>query len=649
MTENTAAKDRARIIIPVWGAKYLARLDTACLPAVLSPGNLPHLAEYFDCELVIVTQSSLFDTVRSLPSVRAAQRFCSLRLVAIDDMLSHPSYYGLTITHAFYRGFTDLGDAAKHVWCLFLNTDFILADGSYRALVTRMLAGERCIFAPSYCAIEENVRPLLNRRAMGSDGVLSVPPREMAGLILDNMHFTIRAKIINWRMYRIDRVDQFYYLLDNDTLLGRQLPTAVVALRPERVPTEPVSFWDYGVISEICPTSRLCVLGDSDDFLMLELRGRNTMSEQFRLGWMDKREIARDLSIWTTKDQRECGEFSLVLHRGNLPANYADGLKALDDHYRDVMRHVTHEPRDHRNHYIWTGMVELHKEWLGSRNAGHAPENDTGPATERGQGGGLIPQRSFSELLTDLLKTVAKAPFKRGVGEVYRRLFDLMRLGYLALFGRIPDVGPLHPHWGDLHPVITEISRHTRGTGKALAIWTVPGAAIAPHMSRWVDEVVSSNPDEILNDVAYEAIKLQAPYDFCLLELSRDEFMKFGQLHARLRTVMKKGGTIIVFYQTKGSERVMERDFNLIANGMSESDAGELHIRGGYFAYLAQQLWESSRGRSQSGRTLDLIRFAIVAALVAPLALIANRRSISREPGTFTRACTSLCLQVKII
>ena len=77
--------------------------------------------------------------------MRAAQRFCSLRLVAIDDMLSHPSYYGLTITHAFYRGFTDLGDAAKHVWCLFLNTDFILADGSYRALVTRMLAGERCI------------------------------------------------------------------------------------------------------------------------------------------------------------------------------------------------------------------------------------------------------------------------------------------------------------------------------------------------------------------------------------------------------------------------------------------------------------------------------------------------------------------------
>lgn len=648
-TENTATKERARIIIPVWGAKYLARLDAACLPAVLSPGNLPHLAEYFDCELVIVTQSSLFDMVRLLPSVRATEQFCTLRLVAIDDMLSHPSYYGLTITHALYRGFTDLGDAAKDVWCLFLNADFILADGSYRALTARMLAGERCIFAPSYCAIEENVRPLLNRRAIESNGVLSVSTREMAGLILNNMHFTIRAKIINWRMYRIDRVDQFYYLLDNDTLLGRQLPIAVVAFKPERVPLEPVTFWDYGVVSEICPTSKLCVLGDSDDFLMLELRGRNTMNEQFRLGWMDKQEIARDLSIWTTKDQRDCGKFPLVLHRENLPANYTDGLKMLDDHYRDVMRQVTCEPRDHRNHYIWTGVVELHNEWLRSHDAKHTSANNPGSTMNAGGGDGLTPQRSIIELLTDLLKTVANAPFKGSAGDIYRRLFDLMRSGYLSLFGRIPDVGPLHPQWSDLHPVIAEIIRHTQGKGKALSIWTIPGAAIAPHMSRWADEVASSNPDEILDDVAFEAFRLQAPYDFCLLELSRDEFMKFCQLHARLRTIMKKSGTIIVFYQTKGSEQLIERDFKLIANGMPENDTGELHIRGGYLAYLAQQLWERSRGQSQSGRTVDLIKFAIVATLVVPLALIANRRSISREPGTFTGSCTSLCLQVRII
>ena len=40
---------------------------------------------------------------------------------------------------------------------------------------------------------------------------------------------------LRW-MVRIDRVDQFYYVVDNDTMLGRQIPIAVVAFRPTRVP-----------------------------------------------------------------------------------------------------------------------------------------------------------------------------------------------------------------------------------------------------------------------------------------------------------------------------------------------------------------------------------------------------------------------------
>src|SRR4026208_1340484 len=107
---------KARIIIPVWGAKYVARLGTACLPALLAPGNLPYLATHFDCELVVVTEASLFDSVRDLVSVRLAERHCKLRLVSMDDVISHPSYYGYTITHSLYKGFTDLGEAAKDVW-----------------------------------------------------------------------------------------------------------------------------------------------------------------------------------------------------------------------------------------------------------------------------------------------------------------------------------------------------------------------------------------------------------------------------------------------------------------------------------------------------------------------------------------------------
>ena len=119
--------------------------------------------------------------MRAIEPIKRAQRWCSLRLVAMDDVLSHPRYYGFTLTHCFYRGFTDLGDAAQDVWCVFVHADFILADNSYRSLVDRMLACARIIFSPSYCAVEERVRPVLDEHIAAAGGVLAMPKREMAG------------------------------------------------------------------------------------------------------------------------------------------------------------------------------------------------------------------------------------------------------------------------------------------------------------------------------------------------------------------------------------------------------------------------------------------------------------------------------------
>lgn len=646
---HNAAMQRVRVIIPVWGAKYLGRLDAACLPALLAPGNLPHLAEHYDCELVIVTESSLFPAVRELPSIKLAERYARLHLIAIDDVLSHPFYYGLTITHALYRGFSDLGEAAKDVWCLFLNADFILADGSYKALVKRMQNGERCIFSPSYCVIEEDVRPGLNKRAEEGNGTLAMAPREMAGLILDHKHFTIRAKIINWQMYRIDRVDQFYYQLDNDTLIGRQLPIAIVAFRPERVPSEPVTFWDYGVVAEVCPTAPLCVLGDSDDFLMLELRGRETMQGQLKLGWMNPDEIAHDLSLWTTKDQRDCGEFTLVLHRNDLPADYQDGVRTLDAYYRDIMRRVAPAPRDHRNHYIWTGVAALHDEWLRSRQALTARESDAVSAAVETQKADIRVD-SFPILAIGLLKEILLAPFGRGVAGISQKLFDMLRAIYLRLYGRLPDIGPLHPQYPDLQPVLGSIKElAASGRPSVLGVWAMSGAAIAPFLSRWIEQSSSSSPDEIMSDEGLSALQAKAPFDLCFLELDRDEFLNFGKLYARLRSLTKKGGQIVVLCQSRGIERVPERYFKLIAYGMPDYDLGKLEMRGSWLSYSAQGLWETARRKAESGRAIDLIQFAMTGLMVSVFAALANRFSQGDHLGTYKKSCTSLLLRVTVV
>lgn len=644
-SDPSAARPRARLIIPVWGEKYVDRLDLACIPAVLAPGNLPYLAAHFDCELAIVTQDALFDRVRSLPSIQAAQRHCRLKLIAMDDVMSHPSYYGYTITQALYRGFTEMGEAAKDTWCLFLNADFIIADGSYRALASRMLAGERVIMAPSYCTIEEDVRPLMDRRiAEAGAPVLSIPPRVMADMVLTHRHFTIRSKIINWRMYRIDRVDQFYYQVDNDTMLGKQLPIAIVAFRPERVPPEPVTFWDYGVVAEICPTSRLCVIEDSDDFLMLELRGRKTMSDQLQLGWMNPDEIARDITLWTTKDQRDCGAFTMVVHRKDLPAETEKGREVLEEYFRRIMSRAAPEPRDHRDHYIWTGMIRLHHDWLESRGR-------VASAGEVQAGADPSGKPAMLGYLGGVLRALLAMPFSRGWAEsLYRRLHDLLRAAYRRLYGRVPEIGPLHPLWNDLDDLIALV-RGAAGPGaKALSLWGNPGALVAPHLSRWFQVVKEGRPSEVLVEAQLASLAAGAPYDLCFIEVGRDEFLKFGRMHARLRDLVRKGGKIVVYFRTRGMEYLHDRDFELISKGMPETDIAELRFKGGRLTHWLQRSWDRHLALAARGNVLDLVRCGVWAMLVAmPVAMIIWSRSGRAGPSDLPDSCTSLCLEVTVL
>lgn len=613
-----APRERARLIVPVWGRPYAERFLELTLPALLAPGNVPYLSTALDTEVVLVTQRDLFETLRGAESVRKLEKHCVVRLTAMDDLMSFPAYYGLTITWSLFRGFTDLGPAMTDTWLLFLNSDFILADGSYRALVPRLAEGARMILAPSYCAIEEEVLPLLRERLDPATQTLAIPPRAMADLMLDRLHYTVRAKTINRKMFRIERVDQFYYAVDHDTLVGRQFPIAIVAMKPERVLTDPVSIWDYGTISEACPTSPLAVLADSDDFLMLELRGKNVAAEQLELGWLDPSAIGRDHSIWTTADQRRCGEHTLILHRADLPANLDEGRQALAEFHARVAAEVRQPPLSHRNHPIWNRLQTLHHEWRAAGGA-DAARADHAWATEASRG--------------------------RPLGE---RLALLVRGAYRSIFGRIPDVRSGHPYWVDLKPATDLVASAAARTRRAAAVWSTPRAVLAPKLKDWFAEVDEYQPDALFDDVPAEAPG--GPVDFCLLELTRDEMLGFRRLHPRLRRLVRRGGHIVVFYRTHGVELLAPRDVSFIVGAAPASDAAVVTFQGSRLSGTLQRLWDERLGAIRKRRRVGTVRFVTGSLLAAPLTWLANRAAQRRKRrGEVPRGCTSVLMDITVL
>ncbi len=195
-----------------------------------------------------------------------------------------------------------------------------------------MRAGHRVIHSPSFRVVLEEVWPALEARVDPANAVLAVPPREMVKLALDHKHLTVKARTVNQQLYHQWCMDQFYWYVDEETLIGYQWPVALVAIKPERVLNEPTLVWDFGYIPDAAPNLPRYFIRDSDDFFMLEPQSRLTGEELVRPGWITVDEIVKFLNDWTTKEQRECGQQVLILHAGDLPPDI-DSVVQESRHY----------------------------------------------------------------------------------------------------------------------------------------------------------------------------------------------------------------------------------------------------------------------------------------------------------------------------
>jgi hypothetical protein len=343
----------ARVISYAWGEKYLEQLLTLALPAMLAPGNLPHLASTLSCEVVLLIEEREWLRVNNHPSVQRIRRLCPVNLFGLDDLISAKDKYGMSLTYALHRGFGDLADAATDCFLFFLNADFVAADGSFRQVLSHLLSGDRLIAAPSYCVIAEKVSRELYRRIDANAGTLPISKRELAKLALHNLHNTVRGKTVNQARFHLRQMDQFYWRFDGDTLLGHQMPVAIVGMRPERFVAEPNSYWDHGLIREFCPNAEPRVLGDSDDFMMVELREKEVAEDQIVFGPFRPREAGERMIGWVTPYQRGFAKNPLTLHAKDLPENVEHGRAKLRACVRETLSYSPQVLPSHVDHPQW--------------------------------------------------------------------------------------------------------------------------------------------------------------------------------------------------------------------------------------------------------------------------------------------------------
>ena len=607
-------KGKARLILPVWGDTYAENLLSVTLPAALAPGNLPALVELFDVELTIVTETRLFDAIRGSQSFQRAAQICIAGLVPLDDlMIDNPMDYGPVLTYALFRGFTDLGPRMTETYLIFLNADFILSDGSLRHLGKLMLEGKRVIHAPSFRVAYEDIWQKL--RALVDGCRLRLPAREMVRLALTHKHRTVKARIVNQRICHQSWMDQYYWYVDDDTLIGYQLPIALVAIKPQRVVTDPVLVWDYGFIPEAAPTAERHFIGDLDDFFMLEPQSRDSGDAMVKVGWISFDDIARNLSMWTTKEQRECGKQLLTIHASELPQNVNDVITESRTYMAEVYRRLSPAPVPHIGHSHLGSWFDGARE----RMRGHQAEETARDAESS----------SFDRGKSPMVQALPARAI-RALESIYRNTF-----------GSPPQVGKFHPLWADMSPITSRISSW-RTAGKSKILWMSTGASL---LHRLLGERIV--PATLFTESTRSLVATKAPYDACVCELTLNELTGLDRLYDQIRPLMKEGGHIIV--RVFKNENLLDGAESLL-EGMTfpSTDISEIRFFGtmatGFFRTVYLRIVHAFRKRS----LVRVLSVGAVLVALAPVVRLANALAARRDTQLFSSTWTTLLIEFTI-
>jgi hypothetical protein len=681
-----------RLVTYAWGQQYIDKLLEYTLASVLAPNNLAALAEEFDCSVVIVTEKDFFDYIESHPIIKRIETICPVRPLPLDDLIGEPWQYGISLAYALFRGFAELGPAMTETYILFLNADFVLADGSYKRLIPYLRRGERVLLAPSYCTVAEEVTPLLACRRDPWSQTLAIPCREMARMILDHCHNTIRAKTINQNKVHFEYMDQAYWEVDKNTLLGRQMPISLVAMKPELAPDDINTFWDWGVVYEFCPSRKLTVIGDSDEFLMLELRDRDTHRDLIRLGPITPQTAASRMTGYITLYQTDAGQFPLTLHSKPLPGGVATAHGFLQAFIDELIKSFPSTPADHRDHKQW----RYHKEHLQRYHEAKANEAQAKQLAaelarveaERDREQSLIwrrreqalhlAERQFAEaadrlaarfdpLLTELrirlethraTENSAQVPahvpaqVDDSVAEPVAVFDPIVRpnptiLTWIrkSLLGDVPQTLPWHP----LHLAYRDILRALRviPADRPINILLVANAGnpLALHVAKFPGSHFRASALSLLKGGLEKGMSQPPAFDFCIVELSRADLPNIRQLYEAVARCLCKDGQLLMYWINFAGESgaELERDFASclvlrdphMSISFVSSGSARLAVR------LAQ--WASASGKTWQRASAP---GALLAAAVCALAASLIQRSL-RSTSMPSADCLGMVIEIR--
>jgi hypothetical protein len=168
---------------PVWGDGHIELFKTIGLPSLLSPSNLPSLAEPAQCRYFIYTRPQDVENLKDCEAFRRLEGLIPVAIHALPDSMEFP-YLVLSKCNSDTLRHADEDDVAA----VFLPPDCVWSDGSLANLQKLADAGKSVVHISGVRLNKDTATPDLLRRRDQDGAALNVPARELAEFGLRNLH-----------------------------------------------------------------------------------------------------------------------------------------------------------------------------------------------------------------------------------------------------------------------------------------------------------------------------------------------------------------------------------------------------------------------------------------------------------------------------
>ena len=317
------------VFVLVWGEPFAGAHLELALPFLMMPGNLPALAAAAGVDFHIYTDR---ETAPMLEAGSAGlDAHCRRRIHIMEDIrvrgvspLAHaagiafPEYkYVLQRECVRHLHETVKGEGAAAV--IFLDSNFILSDGSLAALDQRRRQGYAAAAVNVLRLSETTAAPVLRQR-LGQN--TPVDGRQLAAVGLAATHHFTDAFCVDAENFTPYPSQLIWRLGDGGLLTRAFLPHPLMApLAPEMARSQ--STMDYDMALRTTPDEKIYVAADSDEMLVCKLTGDDHRAARQSGPPPTAENLALFLLTGTNRRHRLFARVPIYFHAGEAHQDYA--------------------------------------------------------------------------------------------------------------------------------------------------------------------------------------------------------------------------------------------------------------------------------------------------------------------------------------